>query len=104
MLTNISDKNVYLFGAGDSLRIWLERYGKGLNIVCAFDNSRSKWGTKAFGVDIHSPEQLPDFVEDDGEKARIIIASLYHKEISKQLERMGIEEYYIFVDGLKYEK
>jgi lipopolysaccharide cholinephosphotransferase len=104
MLTDIGEKNVYLFGAGDSLRIWLERYGKGLNIVCAFDNSESKWGAKAFGVEIHSPEQLPDFVKRDGEKARIIIASLYHKEISKQLERMGIEGYYIFVDGLKYEK
>jgi hypothetical protein len=57
-----------------------------------------------FGVDIRSPEQLPSIVERDGEKARIIIASLYHKEISEQLERMGIEEYYIFVDGLRYEK
>jgi lipopolysaccharide cholinephosphotransferase len=104
MLTSISGKNVYIFGAGDSLRIWLERYGKGLNIVCAFDNFESKWGTKAFGVDIRSPEQLPSIVARDGEKARIIIASLYHKEISKQLERMGITEYYIFVDGLKYEK
>jgi lipopolysaccharide cholinephosphotransferase len=104
MLSDIGGKKVYLFGAGDSLRIWLERYGKGLNVVCAFDNSERKWGTKAFGMDIHSPEELPDIIERDREKARIIIVSLYHREISEQLERMGIMEYYIFVDGLKYEK
>jgi FlaA1/EpsC-like NDP-sugar epimerase len=73
-------------------------------VVCAFDNSESKWGTKVSGVDIHSPEQLPDIIERDGGKARIIIASLYRKGISEQLERMGITEYYIFVDGLKYGK
>jgi lipopolysaccharide cholinephosphotransferase len=103
MLIDIGGKNVYLFGAGDSLRIWLDRYGNGLNIVCAFDNSGSKHGTKVFGVDVRSPEQLPDIVGRDGGKTRIVITSLYYGEISRQLERMGIVEYYIFVDGLKYE-
>lgn len=104
MLVEIADKDVYVFGAGDSLRIWLERYSKGLNVVAAFDNSRDKWGKKAYGVEVHSPEELSGIVKENGDKARIIIASLYFKEISKQLEKMGIKDYYIFVDGLKYER
>jgi lipopolysaccharide cholinephosphotransferase len=53
---------------------------------------------------VRSPEELPGIVGRAGDKARIIVASLYHKEISKQLARMGIANHYVFVDGWKYEK
>lgn len=99
MLCGIEGKRVYLFGAGDSLRIWLERYAKGLNVVCAFDNSQDKWGTNLFGVYVKNPAELPHHITEGD---RLIITSIYHKEIIEQLKGMEITDYYVFIDGLKY--
>lgn len=99
MLFDIECKKVYIFGAGDSLRIWMERYSKGLNVVCAFDNRKAAWGSLAYGVPVRSPSELPALMD---ENSRLIIASIYHKEIAKQLEEMNIFDYYFFIDGLKY--
>lgn len=99
MLRQINNKQVMIFGAGDSLRIWMERYSSGLQVVCAFDNSPAKWGKNYYGVPVCPPDELPKMFN---ENSRLIIASIYHKEISKQLEEMGIADYYIFIDGLGY--
>jgi len=99
MLNDIKNKQVYLFGAGDSLRIWLERYSKGLNIICTFDNAENKWGQTAYGVLIKSPDDLPKLYDKN---SRLIITSIYHKEIAKQLDNINIRDYYIFIDGWNY--
>lgn len=99
MLCDIEDKKVYIFGAGDSLRIWMERYSNGLNVVCAFDNRKGAWGSFVYGVPVRSPSELPALMD---ENSRLIIASIYYKEIAKQLEEMNIFEYYYFIDGLNY--
>ena len=104
MLRGIANKQVLIFGAGDSLRIWMERYSAGLNavcasVVCAFDNSPEKWGKQFYGVTIENPEKLPELFNTN---MRLIIASIYHKEIAKQLESLKINDYYIFIDGFKY--
>ncbi|MEK3826970.1 LicD family protein [Paenibacillus sp. FSL K6-1558] len=99
MLRDIKNKKVYIFGAGDSLRIWMERYSKGLNVVCAFDNRKAAWGSVAYGVPVRSPSELCALMD---ENSRLIIASIYHKEIAEQLEEMNISDYYFFIDGLKY--
>jgi lipopolysaccharide cholinephosphotransferase len=104
MLCGIENKDIYIFGAGDSLRIWLERYGKGLHVVCAFDNSESKWGTEAYGIEVRSPAELAEPAKHNSDNMRIIVASLYYKEIAKQLDEMGIREYFVFIDGLRYER
>lgn len=101
MLDGIEGKKVFIFGAGDSLRIWLERYGAGLNVVCAFDNSASKWGATAYGVPVRSPAELPGLIDAD---SRLIIASIYYNEIGKQLDGMNIREYFVFIDGWKYRR
>ncbi|MCR5676184.1 MAG: LicD family protein [Lachnospiraceae bacterium] len=95
MLEGIEGKKVFLFGAADSLRIWLERYGKRGKVVCTFDNDPGKWGTKAFGVDVRDPKSLPELMDAD---SRVIIVSLWHQEIGRQLERMGIRDYFVFLD------
>ena len=99
MLCGIEDKKIYIFGAGDSLRIWLERYSEGRNVVCAFDNSEAKWGNAAYGVPVRPPSELPEPLDAN---SRLIIASIHHKEIVKQLEAMKINEYYCFIDGMNY--
>ena len=100
-LKNIAGKKVYFFGAGDSFRIWLERFGQGLDVVCTFDNSPSKWGKTAYGVPVRCPDELPELLNDE---SRLIIASIYYKEIIEQLDNMGIKDYYVFIDGWDYRK
>jgi lipopolysaccharide cholinephosphotransferase len=70
-----------------------------MEVICAFDNSKSKWGDKSYGVIVRNPEELPTLINKN---SRLIIASIYHEEISKQIEKMGISDYYIFIDGLRY--
>ncbi|MDL2217827.1 LicD family protein [Christensenellaceae bacterium OttesenSCG-928-M15] len=95
MLEEISNKKIYLFGAADSLRIWLERFGLREQVVCTFDNDRRKWGNTFFGVEVRSPQELPGLIDSN---SRIIITSLWHQEIGRQLEKLGIDEYYVFLD------
>ena len=101
MLDGISDKRVCIFGAGDSLRIWMERYSENLDIICAFDNSKTKWGTNAYNIPVRPPDELPSIINGN---SRLIIASIHHREIIAQLNKMGIEDYYVFVDGWNYGK
>ncbi|MDR1914111.1 MAG: LicD family protein [Clostridiales bacterium] len=99
MLIGTKGKKIMLFGAGNSLRIWLDRYGTGLDIICAFDNAETLWGSYAHGIYVRSPKDLPSLI-DNG--TSFIITSIHYEEIANQLESMDIFDYYIFIDGLKY--
>lgn len=96
MLEGIEGKKVYLFGAADSLRIWLEKFGLRDQVVCTFDNDPGKWGQKVFGINVRDPKELPSLVDAD---SRVIIVSLWHQEIGRQLEDMGIEDYFVYLDN-----
>jgi hypothetical protein len=95
MLEGIAGKKIYLFGAADSLRIWLERFGLRERVVCTFDNDSSKWGKFSFDVEVRNPNDLLALIDSD---SRVIIVSLWHQEIGRQLEKMGISDYYVFLD------
>ncbi|MBQ9437916.1 MAG: hypothetical protein IJU50_06250, partial [Lachnospiraceae bacterium] len=101
MLEGIEGKKIYLFGAADSLRIWLERFGRRDQVVCTFDNDPGKWGSRAYGVEVRNPAELPQLLDAD---SRIIIVSLWHQEIGRQLEKMGIDDYYVYLDDYYDEK
>jgi lipopolysaccharide cholinephosphotransferase len=95
----LEGKDILLFGAGNMLNIYMRRYGLRFPPKCAFDNDKEKWGKTLYGVPVMNPASIPDM---KGKGARLIIISLYHREIGEQLDRMGISDYYIFVDGWKY--
>ena len=101
MLDEIEGKKIFLFGAADSLRIWLERFNRRDQVVCTFDNSPEKWGKQAYGIDVKNPAELPAMLDDN---SRIIIVSLWHQEIGKQLEKMGVKDYYVYLDAYYDEK
>jgi len=94
---DIETKKLYLFGAADSLRIWLKDFGYGGNVVCTFDNDKNKWGKEAFGVEVRCPADIPSLLD---ENSRLIVTSIWHREICAQLDEMGVMEYYVFLDGL----
>ena len=101
MLDDIADKKIFLFGAADSLRIWLERFGLRDQVVCTFDNDPNKWGSSSYGVKVCDPKELPSLLD---ERSRVIIVSLWHQEIGRQLERMGINDYFVYLDDYLDEK
>ncbi len=91
------EKKIYLFGAADSLRIWLNNFGLRQQTVCTFDNDKNKWGTTAFDVPIRNPAEIVQLLD---ENSILIVVSIWHKEIGEQLEKMGIKDYYVFLDEL----
>lgn len=56
-----------------------------LNIIGFLDNDKNKWGKKINTVEIFSPEYLYKLDKN----TKVIIASIYWKEIQKQLNSMG---------------
>lgn len=103
MIPAMEGKKVFLFGAADSLRIWLERFDKKEDVICTFDNDPGKWGSRPFGVEVKNPEELPRLIKQNND-ALIIIVSLWHLDIGKQLESMGITDYYVYLDDYYDEK
>ncbi|WP_050008086.1 LicD family protein [Butyrivibrio sp. WCE2006] len=101
MLDGIKGKKIYVFGAADSLRVWLERFDLKDQVVCTFDNDKGKWGKKSYGIEIKNPAEIADVLDED---SRLIIVSIWHQEIGKQLEKMGITDYYVYVDYYYDEK
>jgi hypothetical protein len=96
-LKAVEDKKIYLFGAADSLRIWLQDFCLREQVVCTFDNDKNKWGTLAFGVEIRNPAEISDSLD---ENSILIITSIWHREIGEQLDKIGINDYYVFLDEL----
>ncbi len=101
MLDGIKGKKIYVFGAADSLRVWLERFDLKDQVVCTFDNDKGKWGKKSYGIEIRNPAEIAKVLDED---SRLIIVSIWHQEIGKQLEKMGITDYYVYVDYYYDEK
>ena len=101
MLEGIEGKKIFLFGAADSLRIWLERFDLVGQVECTFDNNPAMWNKGSYGVLVRDPAELPKLYDND---SRIIIVSVWHQEIGRQLEKMGIDDYYVYLDDYYDEK
>ena len=97
MLEGIENKKIRLFGAADSLHLWLERFGMKDRVICTYDNNSRKWGKQTFGVEVRNPAELPEVMDGD---TRLIIVSIWHQEIGRQLEDMGISDYFVYLDYL----
>ncbi|KEI97157.1 hypothetical protein N494_12900 [Clostridium botulinum A2B7 92] len=84
-------RNIIIFGASKLGQYVYDILKGKYNIVNFCDNNSNKWGNYLNGIKIISPEVLRTIGD-----ATIIIASTYYKEISSQLNHMGIKDYKIF--------
>lgn len=71
-----------------------------INIDFACDNNDKKWGSDIVGIKIISIDELKEL-----KNIRVLITSMYHKEIYEQLSQYGIEEiFYIPENDFKNSK
>lgn len=93
---NIDGKVIAVFGAGNMFEDYMRRYGDRYRPAYIIDNGREKWGKPVCGIMVCSPEKLLEIPKD---KLRVIICNIYYREIAKQLEDMGIEDYCLHIEN-----
>jgi len=87
------DKAIVIFGAGLIFDDYMNKYGNRFKPLFVVDNNPQKWNTERNGVCIKPPEEILNIPKDN---LNLIICSIYYREISKQLEKMGIETYHVY--------
>lgn len=93
-LYDAGGKKAILFGTGSMAEKFLQQLSGRLEIFSCVDNNANTWGKTFMGLEIQSPSIL----EATPECWHVIIANGYYREIGKQLEGMGITDYYVYVD------
>lgn len=99
MFDDIKGKKIILFGAGLMFDDYMKKWGNRYHPAFTVDNDENKWGRSRQGVEIREPKAI---LEVPPEKRRLIICSFYYKEIQKQLQEMGVQDYQIYVQRLEW--
>lgn len=93
---NIEGKVIAVFGAGNMFEDYMRKFGERYRPSYIIDNGREKWGRSIHGIIICGPDKLLEIPKD---RLRVIICNIYYREIAKQLEEMGIKEYYLHIEN-----
>lgn len=94
MHQELKEKTIVVFGAGKIFVHYLEHEGKNYLPEFTVDNNSQKWGREVHNFPVKPPEAVFDVPAN---KLLVIICSIYYREITKQLNKMGINQYYIYV-------
>lgn len=99
MFEDVKGKKIILFGSGKMFEDYMQKWGGRYRPAFLVDNDENKWGRKRMGLEIKSPQSIFDVPV---EKRRLIICSFYYKEIQKQLEEMGINDYRVYIQHMEW--
>lgn len=99
-LYKLKEKKIILFGAGNVAETFMRYYGENFAPQFLLDNNSQKWGGKIHGVSVENPEVL---MQMDQSGNVVIITSTFFKEIEEQLINMGWKNYYIYLEGRRYQ-
>lgn len=99
IFSDVVGRKIIIFGAGEMLLHYLKHTQKKYHPSFVVDNNSSKWGTLVEGFEIRDPNCILNLAEDE---RHIIICSIYYKEIEAQLINMGINDYYFYVQNVKW--
>lgn len=88
-LDHIRLNDFVIFGAGGLFCDYMGKYGLKYPPKFVVDNDEAKWGHKIAGVKVCSPDVLRS-------KNCVLICSQAFKEISEQLDELGVEIYRIY--------
>lgn len=93
-------KTFVLFGSGQQANYFIEHEDERYMPKYIVDNNSAKWGTTLHDIPIISPQELCEMNKAD---LRVIIANIYWKEISVQLDEMGIYDYHSYVNSAAWD-
>lgn len=96
---DVKGRQIILFGAGLMFEDYMKKYGDKYRPSFLVDNDESKWGRFRMGIPIRKPEEI---LEVPPEKRLLIICSYYYREISEQLDKMGICNYKVYVQEMEW--
>lgn len=99
MFDGVKGKKLILWGTGQMFEDYMEKYGGKYRPAYLIDNDENKWERRRMGIEICSPQKLLELPKD---KYKLIICSFYYKEIGKQLEKMGITDYKVYVQHMNW--
>lgn len=92
-------RKIIIFGMGVQGKKALEELMGTYEVICFVDNNSELDGTMYKGIPIIGADKLLQYYAED---VIVIIATIYHAEVAKQLESMGITAYKIMLDGHMY--
>ena len=81
------NKKIVVFGTGQRAQELIGVFP--INIAYYVDNDSGKWGTSFLGKKVYAPDEL---IKEESSNLYILIASMYHMEIEKQLNDTGFEK------------
>lgn len=90
---------LYLFGSGNFTKKFLSQFGNDYEIAGILDNNQEKWGTEMSSIPIMSPEILKELQEGS---YKVIICIKNFVPVMRQLKELGVRDFGIFDDNLKY--
>jgi lipopolysaccharide cholinephosphotransferase len=101
ILNDLNNKTIVIFGAGQMLEHYLSHEGKKYPPEFVVDNNKQKWGTKVHNIPVKNPNEILNVPDDN---LILIICNIYYREISQQLNKMGVSHYYIYVQEREWLK
>ncbi len=88
--------DIILFGASITGQEYVMKSKK--EVAYFIDNDLRKWGKTLLGIPIHSPNVIVNLKSGT---YQIVVTSVYYKEISEQLNEMGLLEGTDYVNGIE---
>ena len=92
--------NIFIFGAGfygDAAYYKLKNLGK---IIYYVDNNLEIQGSKLHDIQVISIEELDKIF--DSKSCDIVICTKLYGQVAEQLNDIGIDKYYVMIEGLLY--
>ena len=89
------DKKIYLFGYNGAVKLIneMDKFGNPWNVVAIVNNDKSTYGYVIINSKKY-PVCSPDYINTEMQKGVVLICSTYTMEISNQLEKMRIYNYF----------
>lgn len=91
---DLEGKKLVIFGSGEMFQDYLNRYGEKYPPAFLVDNDKKKWGSYWGKFMVEDPEILKMIPK---EQLHLVICNRFYCDIAEQLEEMGIEEYYLYI-------
>ena len=86
-------KKLFMFGTGEGLREYQNRYLDVYPIMGAIDNDATKWGKELEGIRIYGPSELEKYDKDE---VVILVTAMSYQGIVSQLQGLGITRVFVF--------